>query len=222
MSADILIVEDEPELGALIADYVAASGWTPHLLADGAKALARLRAAPPDLLVLDLMLPGMDGLSVCRAARAFSDVPIIMVTAQVAEIDRLLGLESGADDYVCKPFSPRELMARIKAQLRRRAPPVEATIVADPLTRQAHVRGRALALTPAEFDLLAALLRRPGVVFSRAQLLDVARSRVQDASDRVVDTHIKNLRRKLAELAPGEDLIRSVYGVGYRLEFASP
>ncbi len=222
MSATILIVEDEPELAALVADYVAAAGWTPRRLADGAEALAAIRATPPSVVVLDLMLPGLDGLSVCRAVRAFSPVPIIMVTAQVQEIDRLLGLESGADDYVCKPFSPRELMARIQVQLRRLAPREAPPIVVDVSTRQARVRGQALELTPTEFDLLAALLRRPGVVFSRAQLLDIARGQAQDVSDRTVDTHIKNLRRKLAERWPGEDVIHSVYGVGYRLEFASP
>jgi two-component system response regulator BaeR len=222
MDATILIVEDEPELASLVADYVAAAGWTPLRLADGAEALAAIRAAPPSLVVLDLMLPTLDGLSVCRAVRAFSDVPIIITTAQVQEIDRLLGLDSGADDYVCKPFSPRELVARIRVQLRRRGPREAAPVVVDTLARRASVRGQPLELTPTEFDLLAALLRRPGVVFSRAQLLDIARGDAQDVSDRTVDTHIKNLRRKLAELAPGEDCIHSVYGVGYRLEFASP
>ena len=224
MTATILIVEDEPALSSLIADYVAAAGWTPRVIADGAAALAAIRAHPPTLLVLDLMLPGLDGLSVCRAVRAFSGLPIIMVTAQVQEIDRLLGLDSGADDYVCKPFSPRELVARIRVQLRRLGPPdgVTPPLLVDEATRRARVRGHALELTPTEFDLLAALARRPGVVFSRAALLDIARGDALDVSDRTVDTHIKNLRRKLAELAPGENLVHSVYGVGYRLEFASP
>jgi two-component system, OmpR family, response regulator BaeR len=224
MTPTILIVEDEPALSSLVADYVAAAGWTPSVIADGAAALAAIRAHPPTLLVLDLMLPGLDGLSVCRAVRAFSTLPIIMVTAQVQEIDRLLGLDSGADDYVCKPFSPRELVARIKVQLRRLGPPDEVTppLLVDEATRRARVRGHALELTPTEFDLLATLARRPGVVFSRAALLDIARGDALDVSDRTVDTHIKNLRRKLAELAPGENLVHSVYGVGYRLEFAYP
>jgi len=224
MNATILIVEDEPALASLVADYVTAAGWTPRVIADGAAALAAIRAQPPTLVVLDLMLPGLDGLSVCRAVRAFSALPIIMVTAQVQEIDRLLGLESGADDYVCKPFSPRELVARIKVQLRRLGPPDAAPplVAVDEATRHARVRGHALELTPTEFDLLAALARRPGVVFSRAALLDIARGAALDVSDRIVDTHIKNLRRKLAEHVPGEDVIHSVYGVGYRLEFASP
>ena len=224
MTSTILIVEDEPELASLVADYVAAAGWRPHVLADGAQALAAIRAAPPTLVVLDLMLPGLDGLAVCRAVRAFSQLPIIMVTAQVQELDRLLGLESGADDYVCKPFSPRELVARIRVQLRRLAP-ADATpppLAVDEATRHARVRGHALALTPTEFDLLAALARRPGVVFSRAQLLDIARANAPDVGDRAVDSHVKNLRRKIAEQAPGDEIIHSVYGVGYRLEFASP
>ena len=224
MSPTILIVEDEPDLAALVADYVAAAGWTPRVFADGALALADIRRHAPTLVVLDLMLPGLDGLSLCRAVRQFSPVPIIMVTAQVQEIDRLLGLDSGADDYVCKPFSPRELMARIKVQLRRLAPPDAAPplVTVDDATRIARVRGHALALTPTEFDLLAALARRPGTVFSRAQLLDIARGDALDVSDRTVDTHIKNLRRKLAEHAPDADVIASVYGVGYRLELQSP
>jgi two-component system, OmpR family, response regulator BaeR len=224
MTATILIVEDEPALSSLVADYVAAAGWTPRVIADGAAALAAIRARPPTLLVLDLMLPGLDGLSVCRAVRAFSGLPIIMVTAQVQEIDRLLGLDSGADDYVCKPFSPRELMARIRVQLRRLAPgdATPSLVTVDEAARHARVRGHALELTPTEFDLLAALLRRPGVVFSRAQLLDIARGDALDVGDRTVDSHVKNLRRKIAAHAPDVEIIHSVYGVGYRLEFPSP
>ena len=224
MQPAILIVEDEPALASLVADYVAAAGWAPRIIADGAEALAAVRAAPPTLLVLDLMLPGLDGLSVCRAVRAFSDVPIIMVTAQVQEIDRLLGLDSGADDYVCKPFSPRELVARIRVQLRRLAPRDAAAplVTVDEAARDARVRGQALALTPTEFDLLAALLRRPGVVFSRAQLLDIARGDALDIGDRTVDSHVKNLRRKIAAHAADVEIIHSVYGVGYRLEFPPP
>ena len=224
MQPAILIVEDEPALASLVADYVAAAGWTPRIIADGAEALAAIRAAPPTLAVLDLMLPGLDGLSVCRAVRAFSDVPIIMVTAQVQEIDRLLGLDSGADDYVCKPFSPRELVARIRVQLRRLAPRDAAAplVTMDAAARDARVRGQALALTPTEFDLLAALVRRPGVVFSRAQLLDIARGDALEIGDRTVDSHVKNLRRKIAAHAPDAEIIHSVYGVGYRLEFPSP
>ncbi|MGN6383378.1 MAG: winged helix-turn-helix domain-containing protein, partial [Dyella sp.] len=175
--------------------------------------------APPELIVLDLMLPGLDGLSVCRAVRDFSQVPIIMTTAKVEEIDRLLGLEAGADDYLCKPYSPRELMARIAAVLRRAQPTsAPARLAVDDATRTVRVAGQALALTATEFDLLATMARRPGVIFSRAQLLDAAAGENLDVSDRAIDSHIKNLRRKFAAYLPGVELIQSVYGLGYRLE----
>ncbi len=213
----IYIVEDEPDLAALVADYARAAGFTSTVFADGAEALAAIRAAVPALIVLDLMLPVLDGLSLCREVRAFSDVPIVMVTARVEEIDRLLGLELGADDYLCKPFSPRELIARIKAILRRSAVP-DAPLAIDAAARRASVHGRLLDLTPTEFDLLAALVRRPGQVFSRAQLLALAHQDNLDVTDRAVDSHIKNLRRKIEAAAPGLEPIRSIYGLGYRFD----
>ena len=217
MSARIMVVEDESELAALIADYVDAAGMTAQVFGDGAAALAAWQADPADLLVLDLMLPGLDGLSLCRHIRAVSTVPIIMVTAKVEEIDRLMGLETGADDYLCKPFSPRELVARIKALLRRagyRAP----ALAVDEAGRRVMAHGQDLHLTPTEFALLAAMLRRPGQVFSRASLLDLAAQDSLDVTDRAVDSHIKNLRRKLAAAFPGSEPIASVYGLGYRLD----
>jgi two-component system, OmpR family, response regulator BaeR len=222
VNGSILIVEDESDLAAIVADYVSAAGYAVQVLADGREALASVRRAAPELIVLDIMLPGLDGIALCHAVREFSDVPIIMVTARVQEIDRLLGLETGADDYVCKPFSPRELVARIKAVLRRRLPPAPAA--GEPLfqvneaARRIRLGGDVLELTPSEYGLLAALLRRPGTVFSRAQLLDLARGEAPEVADRAIDSHIKNLRRKLADRAPGVDWIRSVYGIGYRLE----
>ncbi|QOY93331.1 response regulator [Massilia sp. UMI-21] len=221
MNQTIMIVEDEPELAALVADYARAAGYTPVVCGDGAEALDAIRAAPPALVVLDLMLPGLDGLALCRALRASSALPVIMVTARVEEIDRLLGLEAGADDYLCKPFSPRELMARIKAILRRAgaaAPQAARVLAIDAAARQVTVHGRPLDLTPSEFAILAALARRPGQVFSRAQLLDCARADSLDATDRAVDSHIKNLRRKIALAAPGLEAIRSIYGLGYRCD----
>jgi two-component system response regulator BaeR len=222
MSARVMIVEDEPELAALVADYVRAAGFTPAVYGNGAEALAAARATAPDVLVLDLMLPGLDGLAVCRAVRAFSTLPIIMVTAQVEEIDRLLGLETGADDYLCKPFSPRELVARIKALLRRAgyaAGGVPAAVVAiDEAGRRVLVRGQALDLTPSEFPILAGMARHPGQVFSRARLLDLAGQDKLDTGDRAVDSHIKNLRRKLAAVLPGAELITALYGLGYRFD----
>ena len=218
-STTVMIVEDEPELAAVVADYARASGYLPSVFGNGLEALAAIRADAPALVVLDLMLPGLDGLSLCRELRAFSTVPVVMVTARVEEIDRLLGLEAGADDYLCKPFSPRELMARIKAILRRSGtglPP--RALVIDEAARRIGIHGHALDLTPSEFAILAALARRPGQVFSRAQLLDAARADSLDVTDRAIDSHIKNLRRKIEAVAPGLDAIRSIYGLGYRCD----
>jgi two-component system response regulator BaeR len=219
MNPVVMIVEDEPELAAVVADYARAAGYTPAVFGDGAQALAAIRTEPPSLVVLDLMLPGLDGLLLCRAVRAFSQVPIVMVTARVEEIDRLLGLELGADDYLCKPFSPRELIARIKAILRRAGTHAPARALAvDEAAREARIHGRLLDLTPSEFAILATLARRPGQVFSRAQLLDAARADSLDATDRAIDSHIKNLRRKIDGAAPGVEAIRSIYGLGYRCD----
>jgi two-component system response regulator BaeR len=219
MSPEIYIVEDEPELATLVADYALAAGFAPTVFGDGAQALAAIRARLPALVVLDLMLPGLDGLSVCQAVRAFCSVPIVMVTARVEEIDRLLGLEAGADDYVCKPFSPRELMARIRAILRRAgAAPAGQPVLVLEAARRIAIHGKTLELTPTEFAILAAMARRRGQVFSRAQLLDCARSDNADVLDRAIDSHIKNLRRKIDAVAPGVDAIHSIYGLGYRFD----
>jgi two-component system response regulator BaeR len=220
VSPHILIVEDEAELAAITADYVRAAGFEAIVIGDGALALAQVRSTEPDLIVLDLNLPGLDGIEVCRTVRGFSAVPIIMVTARVEEIDRLLGLEVGADDYLCKPFSPRELVARIQAILRRAsgAKASPQLIEIDEAARSVRLRQQALALTPTEFALFAAMARRPGSIFSRAQLLDIARGDNLEATDRAIDSHIKNLRRKIAAALPDTDLIQSVYGLGYRLE----
>ena len=219
MSAHLVIVEDEPELASLVADYARASGYRPTVFGDGGQALAALRTEVPDMLVLDLMLPGLDGLSLCRAVRTFSDVPIIMVTARVEEIDRLLGLESGADDYLCKPFSPRELMARIKVILRRTQSGAPASLYqVDEAARRVSIGGQVLELTPSEYSILAGMARRRGQVFSRAQLLDLASHDSLEVTDRAVDSHIKNLRRKIACVLPGTEAISSIYGLGYRFD----
>jgi two-component system response regulator BaeR len=219
LPADILVVEDEPALAALVADYLRAAGWQPHVLHDGAQALADIRRAPPDLVILDLMLPGLDGLSLCRALRAFSDLPVVMVTARVEEVDRLMGLDIGADDYVCKPFSPRELVARVRALLRRArpAPRAPATIAVDDAARLVRVHGQALDLTPSEFALFATMARRTGTAWSRAALLERLRAESPDVSERAIDSHVKNLRRKLAAALPGVEVLQSVYGLGYRV-----
>jgi len=220
MSASILIVEDESDLSSVMADYVAAAGYAAQVIADGREALASVRCSVPDLIVLDIMLPSLDGLALCRSVREFSEVPIIMVTARVQEIDRLLGLETGADDYLCKPFSPRELVARIKAILRRaRKPDSEAPLVEiDDAARSVRIRAQLLDLTSTEYRLFAAMAMRPGVIFSRAQLLDLASRDNLDVADRAIDSHIKNLRRKLAVVLPRAEVIHSVYGLGYRFE----
>jgi len=220
MVATILIVEDESDLSAIVADYVTAAGYQAEVVADGREALAGIQRKPPDLIVLDIMLPGLDGVALCKAVREFSEVPIIMVTAKVEEIDRLLGLEVGADDYLCKPFSPRELVARIKAILRRsRKPDDDARLVEiDDAARSVRIHSQLLDLTPTEYSLLAAMVKRPGTIYSRAQLLDLASRDNLDVADRAIDSHIKNLRRKLAAAMPDVEVIHSVYGLGYRFE----
>ncbi|MEP7043027.1 MAG: response regulator [Dokdonella sp.] len=218
--AHILIVEDEPKIAALLRDYLVASGYRVSLLDNGSGAIDWVREQAPDAMLLDVMLPGEDGLAICRGVRMFSNVPILMVTARVEEIDRLLGLELGADDYICKPFSPREVVARVRAVLRRVAnamQPIAAPVELDEARFEARVQGRPLTLTPVEFRLLRKLVAQPGRVFSRTQLIDALYEDHRVVSDRTVDSHIKNLRRKLVGM--GVDPITSVYGVGYRFEW---
>jgi two-component system response regulator BaeR len=218
MSAHVLIVDDEPKIAALLRDYLADAGYATSVLDSGLGVAGWVRANTPDAILLDVMLPGESGLAICKAIREFSDVPILLITARVEEIDRLLGLELGADDYICKPFSPREVVARVKAVLRRVNAPAGAAvpIELDEARFEARVRGQALTLTPVEFRLLRKLVAQPGRVFSRQQLMDAAYRDHRVVSDRTVDSHVKNLRRKLADA--GFDPIGSVYGVGYRLE----
>ena len=239
-SPSILVVEDEPKLASLLADYLRAEHYHVDLLDEGTGVVARVRENPPDLLLLDIMLPGKDGITVCREIRAFSDLPVIMITARVEEIDRLLGLEMGADDYICKPFSPREAVARVKALLRRtyhtavppKNPPVPGSaategnaatrttpaIQVDEETYQAQYKGQPLDLTPAEFRLLRLFTVSPGKVFNRDRLLSALHADNRVVTDRTIDTHIKNLRRKLQQVHPQKDCITSIYGVGYRFE----
>jgi len=220
--ATILIVEDEPKLAQLLADYLQAASFATRHIADGRDVIPAVLASPPDLILLDLMLPGKDGVAICRELRTTSDVPIIMVTARVEEIDRLLGLELGADDYICKPFSPREVVARVKAVLRRTQqaadPATAARLRIDDERFEASLDGHVLGLTPVEFRLLKTLAAQPGRVYARQMLLDRLYADHRVVSDRTVDSHVKNLRRKLQEVHPEEDFIRAVYGVGYKLE----
>jgi len=218
----ILIVEDEPKLAEVLSDYLDRAGYATHRLANGLLVAPWVREHAPALILLDLMLPGKDGLDVCRELRSFSRVPVIMVTARVEEIDRLLGLEIGADDYVCKPFSPRELVARVKAILRRVAAGPDSAAAAgfhlDEDRYLATLDGQALDLTPVEFRLLKTLASRPGRIFPRGELLDSLYADHRIVADRTVDSHVKNLRRKLQKVREGDDLIHSVYGVGYKIE----
>jgi two-component system response regulator BaeR len=220
--ARILVVEDDEKIAALLNDYFSAAGYQCALIGDGLAAVAHVRSNPVDLVMLDLMLPGLDGIGVCREVRTFSQVPIVMLTARIDEIDRLLGLDTGADDYVCKPFSPREVVARVRAHLRRAgfgvAPGGGPSFVVDRERMRVLQAGAALPLTPVEFRLLAELIDNPDRVYSRAQLLDFAHEDQRDINDRTVDSHIKNIRRKIAARLPDVDCLQSVYGVGYRFE----
>ncbi|MBE7374159.1 response regulator [Pseudomonas lopnurensis] len=216
--ADILVVEDEPKLAALLRDYLQAAGHRVSCLDDGLAVVPAVRRAEPALILLDIMLPSRDGLDICRELRTFSEVPIMLITARVEEVDRLLGLDLGADDYICKPFSPREVMARVCAILRRRPPQASGGLQLDAATYRASYAGVELDLTPVEFRLLHCLAATPGRVYSRDQLMDRLYDDHRVVTDRTVDSHVKNLRRKLEQAAPEQELIHSIYGVGYKLE----
>ena len=219
----ILVVDDEPRIVDLARDYLEHAGFAVVTAVDGPSALKAARIRKPDLLVLDLGLPGMDGLDVARAIRRDSTVPIIMLTARDDELDRVLGLEIGADDYVSKPFSPRELVARIRAILRRvdrEGEPgdrISASGVTIDTTRmRVEVEGRVVELTPTEFQLLVVLARQPGRIFTRSQLLDAIHGLAFESYERAIDAHVKNLRRKIEPDPSRPRYVQTVYGVGYR------
>lgn len=217
----VLLAEDEQTIADILTDYLRQAGFDTSHVADGRKAVEAIRREPPDIVVLDLMLPGMDGMAACREVRGFSNVPVIMVTARVEEVDRLLGLEAGADDYICKPFSPREVVARVMAVLRRAGgyggvtPP---RFEIDEAAQRISIGGQRLDLTPTEFRLLRLLASHPGRIYSRGQILDLAYHQDQNVSDRIIDSHVKNIRRKVAAILPEANIIHAVYGVGYRFE----
>lgn len=221
----ILLVEDEHAIADVLAGYLTHAGFAPEHIVDGGVALEAIRRNPPSLVILDLMLPGMDGIAVCQEIRKTSSIPIIMVTARVEEIDRLLGLECGADDYICKPFSPREVVARVNTVLRRvgnaapaEAVPEEGRIHIDKESQRISIGGHRLDLTPTEYRLLGLLAQQPGRIYSRQMILELAYQDSQNVSDRIIDSHIKNIRRKIAAVQPDADVIHSIYGVGYRFE----
>jgi two-component system response regulator BaeR len=221
MAERILIVEDEEKLAGLLRDYLAQEGYEVSVLHRGDEVEEWVRAHPVDLVLLDLMLPGKNGLDVCKALRAADGVSIIMVTARVDEIDRLLGLELGADDYICKPFSPREVVARVKAVLRRAkrgAAAQDSGLALDDAAYRATLAGKDLGLTAVEYQLLKVLAAQPGRIFTRDQLMNSMYRDERVVSDRTVDSHIKKIRRKIAAAAPEREIIHSLYGVGYKYE----
>ncbi|MEW6522687.1 MAG: response regulator transcription factor [Bacillota bacterium] len=223
LAARILVVEDEEKIRDLLKTYLEGHGFTVSTAADGAEALERLRSDPPNLLLLDVMLPGLDGLEICRRVRALGHLPVILLTARSDEVDKLLGLELGADDYITKPFSPREVVARIRAVLRRFEPTAggdEVLTVGDieiNLPRhEVRASGQLIPLTPTEFNLLVTLLKHPGRTYTRLQLLDAAMGGAYEGYERSVDTHISNLRKKLEDDPARPRYILTVYGIGYK------
>ncbi|MGB0848636.1 MAG: response regulator [Thiolinea sp.] len=219
----ILVVEDEPKLAEVLLEYLAQAEFNAHWIAHGDEVVEWVRTESPDLIVLDLMLPGKNGIDIFREVRQFALMPIIMATAKIDEIDRLLGLELGADDYVCKPYSPRELLARIKNVLRRsQLTPQEikadGAVETYPDRMEALLNGVSLNLTPVEFRLLHQLSTHPGKVYSRTQLLDCVYDDHRVVTDRAVDSHIKNLRRKMEAVSSDCEAIKSIYGVGYKFD----
>ena len=224
MKHTILVIEDERKIALGLQNYLESAGFITIAASDGSSGLAMARREQPDLILLDVMLPGMDGFAVCRALRAESSVPIIMLTARIEEADSLVGLELGADDYITKPFSPRQVVARIKAVLRRSSGELEPTAILrradvqlDQARRTVQVAGVAITtLTPTEFELLATLLRAAGRPLSRTQLLDAVQGDDGEAYDRTVDAHIKNLRRKIEPNPATPRYVLTVFGVGYK------
>jgi two-component system, OmpR family, alkaline phosphatase synthesis response regulator PhoP len=222
MPKTILVIDDEPQIADLCRDYLVAAGFDVLTAGDGPRGLALARRERPDLVVLDLMLPGMDGLDVCRELRHESTVPIIMLTARVEESDKLVGLELGADDYLTKPFSPRELVARVRTVLRRASGSgtVEViragTLSLDRARYKVQLPDREVTLTPTEFEILATLAAQPGRVFSRGQLLSAARGVAFESYERAIDSHIRNLRRKIEPPEDQPQYILTVHGLGYK------
>lgn len=226
MGAKVLVVDDEAQIVRVLRGYLEKAGFSVLTASNGPEALRVARQERPDLIILDLMLPGMDGLDVCRTLRKESDVPIIMLTARVEEADRLIGLELGADDYVTKPFSPREVVARVRAVLRRTQaalkPPVDETLIVGDLRldvsrRVLFVSGRQVELTPSEFEILRLMMRSPGRVFTREQLLEATQGSAYEGYERTIDTHIKNLRHKIEKSPRQPEYILTVHGVGYKI-----
>jgi len=226
-SRHILIVEDEEKIAGLLCDYLKEAGFRTSTQNNGDRVIAQIKKDPSDLILLDIMLPGKNGMELCREIRQFSNIPIIMITARVEEIDRLLGLELGADDYICKPFSPREVVARVKAIFRRlHVKPLAHNLVIgsislDDETHQVMIDKQVLNLTPNEFGLLKIMMSQPNRVFSRNELINQVQGYDFEGYDRTIDSHIKNLRKKIAQKLPDQEIISTVYGVGYKFRASS-
>ena len=217
MTNKILIVEDDEKIATILAKYAQGWGYNHHIINDGAEVISWVKTNEPDAILLDIMLPNVSGTELCKQIREFSEVPILMVTAKVEEIDRLLGLEICADDYICKPFSPKEVMARIKTILRRVPPKVSDSLFElDVASQRAKLQNVELPLTPVEFRILHAFTSKPDNVWNRQQLLNKMYDDYREVSDRTVDSHVANLRKKLLASSLKHDFIGSVYGVGYR------
>ena len=219
----IFIVEDDQKIAAVLADYITSAGHRPKIFPDGRSVVSSVRTSPPSAIILDLMLPASDGMTICRELRKFSAVPILMLTARTDEVDKLAGLTDGADDYVTKPFSAREVVTRVNALIRR----YEGRVTNDPAASKYMIdddgqriawRGKWLNLSASEYNILSTLMQHPGRVYSRDQLLDKIGEQALESGDRAIDSHIKNIRRKLTSADPGSICIESVYGAGYRFE----
>jgi len=222
MQQRILIVEDEKKLASLVSDYLVQAGFLTDVIGHGDEVMAWLDDHQPDLILLDVMLPGKDGLSLCKEIRQSSMIPIVMLTARVEEVDRLLGLELGADDYICKPFSPREVVARVKALFRRMAYQQQSDNGAqwklDEKRQSIHVDNLECELTHIEFQLLNTMAAEPGRIYSRDSLMNSMYTDNRIVSDRTIDSHIKKLRKRLSDVFPSYEFIHSVYGAGYRFD----
>ena len=221
MSELVLVIEDEVKIAALLVDYLEHAGFQSHVINDGSKVLSWLQQQQPVAILLDLNLPGCSGLDLCRSIRLWSEVPLLMITAKVTEQDRLLGLDLGADDYICKPFSPSEVIARVKAVLRRSAKVTTAKteFYLDESALELHFMEHSVTLTAVELQLFKPLYQSPGRVFSRDQLMQLMYHDYRIVNDRTIDSHVKKLRKKLQQLAPELELIQAVYGSGYRLVY---
>lgn len=222
MSHLILIVEDEPKLSRSVSDFLTANSYRTHIIDNGIDVAPWVKDHHPALILLDLMLRGKDGIAVCQEVRAYSQVPIIMVTARTEEIDRLIGLELGADDYICKPFSLRELVARMKAVMRRHnyvpQRQAERGLLLERSSSSLIYKGERIELTAIEFNLMEKLVRSPGRIFKRDELIDAAYMDSRVVNDRTVDSHMKKIRKKLQQLAPDDKFLHTIYGNGYKFE----